>query len=221
MRNCILHSAYVFFLAGVRRNGKKRKTLRKKSHILLARYIADELLVSESLQSHRKAFCLGNVLPDIRPSFLTKRHEYFGTFYEVQDKIRDLVENGPEATNERVFWRRLGEVLHYIADYFTFPHNRTYTGTFREHNHYEKVLKNNLKAYIQSGEAHIYVDRALRFDSLSELISYVQEKHAAYMEKIRNISDDIQYILSVCYQVVQGMLQLCVRRQDACAVLAA
>ncbi|MDO4336660.1 MAG: zinc dependent phospholipase C family protein [Eubacteriales bacterium] len=194
--------------------------MRKKSHILLARCIADELFVSESLQSHRKAFCLGNVLPDIRPSFITKRHEYFGTFYEVQDKIRELVENGPEVINERVFWRRLGEVLHYIADYFTFPHNRTYTGTLREHNHYEKVLKNNLKAYIQSGEAHIYMNSTLRFGSLPELIEYVQEKHAVYMEKIRNISDDIQYILSVCYQVVQGMLQLCAGRQGACAAWA-
>ena len=49
--------------------------MRKKSHILLAKYLADQMEVSESLQSHRKAFCLGSILPDIRPSFLTKKHE--------------------------------------------------------------------------------------------------------------------------------------------------
>lgn len=60
--------------------------LRKKSHILLARYLADQMPANESLQSHRKAFCLGNILPDIQPSFVTKRHEYFGTFDEVQER---------------------------------------------------------------------------------------------------------------------------------------
>ena len=102
--------------------------VRKKSHILLARYLADQMPANESLQSHRKAFCLGNILPDIQPSFVTKRHEYFGTFDEVQGKIRRLVQSGA-GYNDRVFWRRSGEVMHYIADYFTFPHNKTFDGT--------------------------------------------------------------------------------------------
>ncbi|WP_308784326.1 zinc dependent phospholipase C family protein, partial [uncultured Blautia sp.] len=108
--------------------------MRKKSHILLARYLADQMKASESLQSHRKAFCLGSILPDIRPSFVTKRHEFFGTFDEVQEKLEALVEYGTEQYKERVFWRRLGEIFHYIADYFTFPHNKTFTGSLVQHN---------------------------------------------------------------------------------------
>ena len=77
--------------------------MRKKSHILLARYLADQMPANISLQSHRKAFCLGNILPDIQPSFVTKRHEYFGTFDEVQEKIIQLVETGAEDLNDRVF----------------------------------------------------------------------------------------------------------------------
>ena len=75
--------------------------MRKKSHILLARYLADQMTVSESLQSHRKAFCLGNILPDIRPSFVTKRHEFFGTFDEIQEKLKTLVEDGVDQYRER------------------------------------------------------------------------------------------------------------------------
>ena len=126
--------------------------MRKKSHILLARYLADQMPANESLQSHRKAFCLGNILPDIQPSFITKRHEYFGTFDEVQGKIRRLVQVG-ENYNDRVFWRRAGEVMHYIADYFTFPHNKTFDGTLRQHNSYEKHLKKEYKANVQEGKA--------------------------------------------------------------------
>ena len=86
--------------------------MRKKSHILLARYLADQMPTNESLQSHRKAFCLGNILPDIQPSFITKRHEYFGTFDEVQGKIRRLVQVG-ENYNDRVFCIILQIILHF------------------------------------------------------------------------------------------------------------
>ena len=194
--------------------------MRKKSHILLARYLADQMTAAESLQSHRKAFCLGNILPDIRPSFLTKKHEFFGTFEEIQEKIRVLVENHPEEYKERVYWRQLGEVMHYMADYFTFPHNRTYTGSLLEHGQYEKALKNHLRSFIKSGEAGNCTGEALRFDHLSQLIDYVKESHACYLAKERNIAEDIQYILNVCFQEVQGMFQLCTQDVMSVPVLA-
>ena len=182
--------------------------LRKKSHILLARYLADQMPANESLQSHRKAFCLGNILPDIQPSFVTKRHEYFGTFDEVQGKIRRLVQSGA-GYNDRVFWRRSGEVMHYIADYFTFPHNKTFDGTLYQHNTYEKHLKNELKAFVLEGKADVYTEKEIHFETLNQLLQYIKEHHRRYLNCKRNIDDDIHYILSVCYQVFQGLFQLC------------
>ena len=197
--NCFLSEKEVFIV-------------RKKSHILLARYLADQMPANESLQSHRKAFCLGNILPDIQPSFVTKRHEYFGTFDEVQGKIRRLVQSGA-GYNDRVFWRRSGEVMHYMADYFTFPHNRTYKGSLAEHNSYEAELKNCLKECILSGNADSQLEEAKHFDSFEELVGYIRERHACYLESPRCIADDIRFILRVCYQVIQGIFQLCLRRQ--------
>ena len=188
--------------------------MRKKSHILLARYLADQLTVDESLQSHRKAFCLGSILPDIRPSFVVKKHEYFSTFGEIQEKMLQLVEHGPLEGKERVYWRNFGEVLHYVADYFTFPHNRTYTGSLYEHSQYEKILKQRLKICIKSGAAGAYVFRDVYFKNLEELTEFIQVSHTSYLSKKRNITEDIQYILMVCYQVIQGIVQLCTRRQE-------
>lgn len=192
--------------------------MRKKSHILLARYLADQMTASESLQSHRKAFCLGSILPDIKPSFITKRHEFYGTFHEVQEKLKVLVEDGTDRYKERVFWRRMGEIFHYIADYFTFPHNRTFTGTLVEHNSYEKELKNQLKSYIRNGDADQYAGYAIRFTSFGQLTEYIQDKHAVYLKKERNISDDIRYILKVCFQVFQGVCSLCMESFPALSV---
>lgn len=120
---------------------------------------------TKSLQSHRKAFCLGSILPDIKPSFLTKKHEYFGTFEEIQGKMKALIDNDPKESKERVYWRRFGEVMHYMADYFTFPHNKNFTGNLYEHNKYEKHLKNHLKRYIESGAADRMVILPVNFGS--------------------------------------------------------
>ena len=192
---------------------EKRKTLRKKSHILLARYLADQMSAASSLQSHRKAFCLGSILPDIKPSFITKRHEYFTTFDQVKESMRRLADTTPEQSNERVYWRRFGEVIHYMADYFTFPHNKTYTGSFAQHNHYEKVLKNELKSCIQGGEACRYLQPAIRFDTFATLIDYIEAAHERYLNKLRCVEEDIRFILNMCFQVIQGLVQLGTGRQ--------
>lgn len=134
--------------------------MRKKSHILLGRYLADQMSEVYSLQQHRKAFCLGNIMPDLKPSFLTTRHEFFGTFDHLQNKMRALVEKNPEEENARVYWRRFGEVMHYMADYFTFPHNKTYKGNLAAHNSYEAELKNRLRECILSGAADSQLEEA-------------------------------------------------------------
>ena len=84
---------------------------------------------------------------------------------------------------ERVFWRRLGEIFHYIADYFTFPHNKTFTGSLVEHNSYEKELKNRLKTCIRNGEAARYQAAEISFGSFGQLTEYIREKTCGISEK--------------------------------------
>ena len=180
----------------------------------MARYLADQMPVEESLQSHRKAFCLGSILPDIKPSFLTRKHEYFGTFEEIQQKMRQLVECRSGRVKERVYWRRLGEVMHYMADYFTFPHNINFTGNLYEHNKYEKHLKNHLKRYIESGAVKSMEVQPVCFGSFSELVEYIKGRHDRYLLKERNIAEDVQYILSICFQVIYGILHLVSWKSD-------
>lgn len=186
--------------------------MRKKSHVLLGRYLADQMSEVYSLQQHRKAFCLGNIMPDLRPSFLTTRHEFFGTFNQLQSKMRELVEKNPEEENARVYWRRFGEVMHYMADYFTFPHNKNFTGNLYEHNKYEKHLKNHLKRYIESGAADRMVILPVNFGSFRELVEYIGNAHERYLLKERNIAEDVQYILRICSQVIHGILQLAAKQ---------
>ena len=100
-----------------------------------------------------------------------------------------------------------------MADYFTFPHNKTYEGNLAAHNSYEAELKNRLRECILSGAADSQLEEAKQFESFEELVEYIRERHAYYLESPRCIADDIRFILRVCYQVVQGIFQLCVRKQ--------
>ena len=127
--------------------------------------------------------------------------------------MRRLAATTPEQSNERVYWRRFGEVIHYMADYFTFPHNKTYTGSLAQHNHYEKVLKNELKSCIQGGKACRYLQPAIRFDTFATLIDYIEAAHERYLNKLRCVEEDIRFILNMCFQVIQGLVQLGTGRQ--------
>lgn len=50
----------------------------------------------------------------------------------------------------RKYYRDLGQVSHYLADYFTFPHNKIYPGGFKDHCSYEERLKRDLRSYIKA-----------------------------------------------------------------------
>lgn len=182
--------------------------MRKKSHILLARCLADHVQAGD-LQYHRKAFCFGNILPDLKPSFLTTKHEFNVNFNSVQARIKALtVDCDINERNARVYWRQLGEVIHHVADYFTFPHNDTYEGTLLEHGQYEAELKRSLKEYILNGEAVKNCSREVHFNSFEQIISFIKKAHDLYVSRERNVQDDIQFIITVCFLVMQGMVYL-------------
>lgn len=186
--------------------------MRKKSHISLAKYIVGSL-EEQDLVKHKKAFYLGSILPDCKPSFLTVKHEIEGTFPKIQNELKNLVElRQSSKINMRVFYRNLGEMIHYIADYFTFPHNATFTGNLKDHCIYEKHLKESLKDYIQSGEAKKNQPHILKsvqnLNSTEAICNFIRKKHEAYIKLKNTVEEDCRQIVSLCHQVVEAVLLL-------------
>ena len=191
--------------------------MRKKSHISLARFLVQGL-DNEVLLHRKKAFYVGSLLPDCKPSFLTVRHEYDETIEMVERRIRRLIENprGRSADSMR-YMIELGQIIHYLADYFTFPHNRHYPGSLKEHCLYEKYLKYGLRSYIRRGDA-VFYDDCRGMDSVDDVLDYIRGCHQEYMECARCVEEDCEYITRVCSQVLACME--CLARQSA-AVCAA
>lgn len=186
--------------------------MRKKSHISLAKYIVNSLS-EQDMMKHKKAFYLGSILPDCKPSFLTERHEIEGTFPKIQQEMKLLVEKKKDCQiNTRVFYRNLGEIIHYIADYFTFPHNAHYPGNLRAHCAYEEQLKNSLKEYIESGEAgrnRVWIrGNAKILNSTEAICDFIQMAHDRYVKIKNTVEGDCRQIVLLCHQVVEAILLL-------------
>mgnify|MGYP001138266503 CR=1 FL=1 len=181
--------------------------MRKKSHISLARDIVRNS-EDEGLRKHKWAFYLGSILPDIKPSFLYKKHEIDGTFEQVKKEVRELSDShGKYREHATKYYRNLGQITHYIADYFTYPHNTHFPGNIKDHCVYEEHLKHGLRAYIREGKAVFYTGNTRRMRSVDEILAYIREEHEAYMSAPRSVEDDCAYITRVSSQVLAALPQ--------------
>ncbi len=187
--------------------------MRKKSHISLARYMVHSI-GDEGLKKHKFSFYLGSILPDIKPSFFYKKHEMTGTFPHVKKFIERLSE-GEKAMEKRgkKYYLDLGQVSHYLADYFTFPHNKIYPGGLKDHCFYEEKLKHGLRSYIKSGEVGKLTEafsknREEKFHNAESLCAFIEDTHKDYLGKHHDVMGDIQHIISVNHKALLGVLEV-------------
>ncbi len=182
--------------------------MRKKSHISLARYMVANL-GDENLKKHKLSFYIGSILPDIKPSFLYKRHEITQTFPDLQIEMKKLTEGGKHRGKRGCgYFRDLGQISHYLADYFTFPHNDVFPGGLKEHCSYEEKLKRDLRSYLKESMLRKTEKNETGFQNLEELIHYIQASHEEYIGKKHDVAGDITHIVSVNRKAIAGLLEL-------------
>lgn len=176
--------------------------MRKKSHISLAMYLVRELKL-EGLIKHKKAFCLGAILPDLTPKMITSPHEFETSYENMKDFVRNIfAENADSEWKERVLWRRIGVALHYMADYFTFPHNTSFSGSLKDHCMYESEMKYYLREFVYTPEAgRIFLEArrmAAGIGCLEALFAFVKKRHHAYMQAPHSVERDCYEIVMLC-----------------------
>lgn len=192
--------------------------MRKKSHVSLAKHIVN-ISDSPNFSKHKKAFYVGSVLPDCKPSFLTKRHEINGTFGLVEKRIVKLTKGYDSLEDlSTMYFARLGEVVHYIADYFTYPHNKEYDGNMKQHCVYEGELKHRLREYIrnlndrklQMWKQNLKLEDLERFQTVADICDFLKEEHRNYIRRgMHSVEEDCKYIVGICSKVVAAILHVC------------
>lgn len=191
-----------------------------KNHWHLAEFICSE----RSFKKYKKQFMLGNIMPDINLFTYLQGHTYRESISMLYTSTKSLV--------EKKFWNstssyHLGVILHYVADYFTFPHNVTFTGTLKEHCTYERRLhthflqflqskrQNNTKSISYNSLSDTYVIQDLtdtsfvsssymslqkslfHIRSITDLFTLLEEKHHEYLSMMPSFQTDCQYIFSL------------------------
>jgi len=180
--------------------------MRKKSHISLAKFLLDNVK-EHKLIKHKKAFYIGSILPDLKPSFLTRKHTIEETFDILINEIRKItVDYDVSKGIGSYFARHLGVITHYLADYCTLPHNSVYTGTITDHVYYEKEMKFRLKEYIELEDIHSQALKGQKLHTFDDIVRFIIKTHNEYLSELKAVKQDIRYIIELCSKVVDAIL---------------
>lgn len=180
--------------------------MRKKSHISLAKFLLHSNK-EHKLFKHKKAFYIGSILPDLKPSFLTRRHTIEETFDILTKEIKGItVDYDFRKGISMCYARRLGVITHYLADYFTFPHNSSYTGSMTDHVYYEKEMKYQLKEYVKAEINNFGSNQEHMLDTFDKIVQFIKTTHKEYLEALKAVKQDIHYIIKLCSKVVASIL---------------
>ena len=179
--------------------------MKGKDHRALARYLLGQKGEGSTPWGgwRRRFFLVGCVTPDYIPltylrGFRQSRAMLGHHAKYSQARIRRTM-GRLQAHGVRGLWDcfRLGTLMHYLSDSFTYPHTERFRGGMREHRRYEQGFHACFLAYLQRQSALTCPIRRL-FDSLEEWLGTLR---ARYEASEQSFLSDCDHILLACSTV--------------------
>lgn len=166
------------------------------SHLALA------VGLSEVLDLRTVAFIFGNVQPDLALySYLRGGRLQGHSFRNMSPRIDAVLAKLRKGRGDGLLHSyRLGKLMHYIADSFTYPHNDSFHGSLRAHMLYEDELEVSLQEHME--EEGFRPSAKLTVDDVAE---YVRRRHEDYMAKEGSTDNDSSFILESCASVAWAL----------------
>ncbi|HOP12072.1 MAG TPA: zinc dependent phospholipase C family protein [Oscillospiraceae bacterium] len=172
----------------------------KQSHKLLGEYLIHNCAELPK-KRHKKLFLWGCVEPDY--NYLTylkgslKIQPFRGHHYpNGQSRILRLVRRLRRNHRRNVLnFYRLGKLMHYVADAFTYTHNPEFGGRVKGHHSYEI----NLHSRFQSGFCGTVFPLQNGKSGSAEALFF--DAHQQYTETPAGFSTDLDYIVKVAASV--------------------
>jgi len=182
--------------------------MKSNSHRTLGRYLIDTYM-QEYPDFCRKAFTIGCIQPDKNPTTYLKgsfRWQWFRG-HNWDNAKRYIRKSGDRLQNRRELrlldYYRLGKLIHYTADAFTYAHNKHYTDNLSAHRDYERNLNSRLEDYLEQ----FSTDLGIIFDPNGSVSDFISKNHKRYMGHLPCIENDMEYCVRMCAQVLQMLLQ--------------
>lgn len=163
--------------------------MNKAGHIL----VTDRCL-GRGYQGYRRWLLFGSILPDLLFHTYLVGHTWDATFRRTIRGMEKLERFGEMGALSCMC---LGYYLHFIEDYFTYPHNKNFRGGFAAHVLYEKRFTHYLMQSQQSN------DEENQVISLSQLENELMRLHEEYMaQHMPSFAYDKKYIYAAAYCVL-------------------
>lgn len=180
--------------------------MRRDSHKLLGQYIADKYLEGRS-RLCVEAFKFGCIEPDINPATYIKGsrkverlrgHNFLNAENYMRRSVAKLERKGVKGILSHY---RMGKLVHYITDGFTFAHNAEFPGTLKDHTRYEHGLNNYFLDYLRSKE-HSVKEGTHSLPAFS----FIQHQHREYSRRPSEMAKDAEYAVATAFRVVANLL---------------
>ncbi len=178
--------------------------MQANSHLELAEYLLS-VCAAPTAPAQRAAFLFGSIEPDLNCTTYLKgllhgSGVHGHNYTQVMPRIERLLDELSGIEKDGVLaWYRLGKLLHFIADAFTFPHNSCFSGGLSEHMRYEAQL-----AVYFRWTLHGSAPMPARQDSRL-LYAMIEAQHERYLKESMGKENDARFILSVTCAVFAAL----------------
>lgn len=187
--------------------------MQKFSHILLSNFLIKQYAHDSRLMRYKNYFRYGNILPDCRLSLLYSKHTFDSNYVsEVIPLIKKLTAQPTTTVKQhRQFAVNLGEVMHHIADYFTYAHHPSFHDRYLNLDHliYEAKMNFTLLKYMRNTN---FLEQLEEFHPITEIQTLLEHIESAYknyssIHRHRHtIENDCAYIVAVTSHVAKSIL---------------
>lgn len=181
------------------------------SHTRVANLLLAHIQQTTGVTFDANAFRYGNLKPDLTGTYLTKRHYPSIMFEEVKDKIRTFCQKYTlHEVNGRELSIDLGEICHYLTDFFCYPHNDDlYPHGLFAHYVYEKRTALCLRRSLTTAHFEGWVDGVVAPYTVEGLISRIEGLHRKYCALPHHgIVSDMEYICKVTTLCVSSVINI-------------
>ena len=168
--------------------------MKTETHYKLALYFCDRWFVSAT-ERQKALFVAGNVVPDVN-LFSYLRGFGIAPFkgHDWANARKVIIAATRRIANGKLGFYKLGVLMHYICDAFTYPHNPMFSGGIRQHSIYEK----RLHTVVLNGGNRFNFNNNLNC-SVSD---FILNAHKKYESATASYLTDAKYILFATETVV-------------------
>lgn len=183
--------------------------MKATSHFAMA-HLINAALKHRGIYLNRIAFVYGNIEPDYTPAMWVYPHfnkvcsRSLTNIYEELTKV-------PVCSSGRVgayYSRRLGNLCHFMCDYFCYAHNGEFSGNLSQHIAYE----NELDAYLRLNFMKLLDDdKNLQIKPLNEidgLFENLKTRREEYLDAGFSLKNDLNFAFETCLSSIVNIIAL-------------